>query len=233
MSQRPDRYPTVTFRARLSFLRLPMGLVESFSSAPIADLSDAVGRLYTMDSSIRPLYPDAPRLLGSAVTVKCPAGDNFGVKSALRLIEPGDVLVIDGQGFTDWCLGGFRMLEEAIADRGLRGVIVNGAYRDAEQCSAARFAVYAKAISPWSGPKRGPAEINVPVACGGVIVEPGDVVVADQDGAVVVPRLFATAVLRRIQSPEISYSAATDLERDRQFWAEFEARGGVMIDPQQ
>ncbi|SDO04785.1 RraA family protein [Ensifer sp. YR511] len=230
MSEHPDRYPTVTFRVRRSFLRLPAGLIEGFRGTPIADLSDAVGRLYTLDGTIRPIYPGAPRLLGSAVTVKCPAGDNFGVKAALQLIEPGDVLVIDGQGFTEWCLGGFRMLETAIAERGLRGVIVNGAYRDVEQCAAARFPVFAKAIAPWSGPKKGPAEINVPVACGGVIVEPGDLVVADLDGAVVIPRLYATAVQDRIQKVKPTLGAEIDRERHVQFWRDFEARDGVFLD---
>lgn len=226
----PERRPVVSFRARRSVLRLPQGLVEGYANIPVADISDAVGRLYTMDASIRPLYEGAPRLLGSAVTVKCPAGDNFGVKAALSLVEPGDVLVIDGQGFTDWCLGGFRMLGTAIAERGLQGVIVNGAYRDALECKAAGFPIYAKGIAPWSGAKHGPAEINVPVACGGVIIEPGDIVIADMDGCVAVPRTSASSVFEYVTGERPTYDADDDRRRVEKFWQEFDARNGVYLD---
>jgi regulator of RNase E activity RraA len=122
------------------------------------------------------------------------------VKQALYLVKPGDVLVIDAQGFTEWCLGGFGMLVRSIRERGLRGLVINGAYRDVSQAREAGFPIYAKGVAPWSGPKRGPGEINVPVCCGGVIVHPGDVVVGDDDGVVVVPQDYLEAVAEKLEA---------------------------------
>jgi regulator of RNase E activity RraA len=138
--------------------------------------------------------------VGTAITAKCPPGDNLAVKKALTLTQPGDVLVIDAQGFTEWCLGGFQMLKRAIKERGLRGLIVHGAYRDASEAKEGQFPIYAVGTSTWSGPKVGPGEINVPVCCGGVIVHPGDVVCASGDGIVVVPRAYIGAVIDRLRS---------------------------------
>jgi 4-hydroxy-4-methyl-2-oxoglutarate aldolase len=188
------KYPLITFRIRREFPRPAQELVARFERFFVPDLSDLVGRMYTMDGSISSLYAPAPKLLGTALTVKCPPGDNVGVKKALYLVEPGDVLVIDAQGFTEWCLGGFGMLVRSIRERGLKGLVVNGAYRDVSQAREAGFPIYAKGVAPWSGPKRGPAEINVPVCCGGVIVHPGDVVVGDEDGVVVVPQDYVSRV---------------------------------------
>ena len=77
--------------------------------------------MYTMDETIQPFSRPVPLLLGTAMTVKCPPGDNMGVKSALQMSEPGDVIVIDAMGFTQWCLGGFDMLRVAIEERGSKG----------------------------------------------------------------------------------------------------------------
>jgi len=169
-------------------------LVRSLSAFPVPDLSDAVGRLYTMSHSIRPLYPECPPLAGTACTVRAPCGDNKGVKVAVDLLRAGDVLVIDAQGFTDWCAGGFSMLRSAIADGRLAAVIVDGAYRDIAEFRKTGVPVYGRAISPATGPKLGPWQTNVPVSCGGVIVNPDDVVVGSLDGVVVIPHAHAERV---------------------------------------
>ena len=194
------KYPLVTFRIRRDFPRPASDLVARFERVFVPDVSDLVGRMYTMDGTIRSLYGPAPKLVGPALTVKCPPGDNLGVKKALYMVEPGDVLVVDAQGFTEWCLGGFGMLVRSIRERGLKGLVVNGAYRDVSQARDAGFPIYAKGVAPWSGPKRGPAEINVPVCCGGVIVHPGDLVVADEDGIAVVPRDYVEAVADKLEA---------------------------------
>lgn len=106
---------------------------------------------------------------------------------ALAEARAGDVLVVDAKGFSHWCLGGYRLLDHARKDCGLAGLLVNGAYRDVEEIREARFPVYATGVSPFSGPKAGPGEVNVPVACGGVVVHPGDIVSASSEGIVVVP----------------------------------------------
>ena len=173
---------------RTGFARPPPALVDALARTDVTKLSELVGRMYTMDGGIRALGAMALPVTGVATTAKCPPGDNLGLVKALTLVERGDVLVVDAQGFSQWCLGGFQLLKYARDTRGLAGLIVNGAYRDVAEAQEAGFPVYATAVAPYSGPKAGPCEVNVPVCCGGVIVQPGDVVSASQEGVVVVPR---------------------------------------------
>jgi regulator of RNase E activity RraA len=235
------RFPQVSFRIRRRIERTPAETVARFAEPFLCDISDKVGRMYSMDPSIKPFYQGAPRLLGSALTVKCAPGDNMGVKKALAMVEPGDVLVVDALGFTEWCLGGFNMLVLAIQERGMKGLIVNGAYRDVAQAREANFPLYAKAAAPYSGPKRGPFEINVPVCCGGVIVHPGDVVVADEEGGVVVPADYAVAVadaLEKLGKPGEEHArdmgddelVRREADRDEYFEEVFNERNGIYLD---
>ena len=188
---------------RTGFERPAAALVKVIAGADVTKLSELVGRMYTMNASLRPLGPVALPLTGVATTAKCPPGDNLGLVKALTLVAAGDVLVVDAQGFSEWCLGGFQLLRYARDTRGLAGLVVNGAYRDVPEAQEAAFPVYATAIAPYSGPKAGPFEINVPVCCGGVIVQAGDVISANNEGIVVVPqrsvRDVADAITRAAQ----------------------------------
>jgi 4-hydroxy-4-methyl-2-oxoglutarate aldolase len=184
-------------------------LVDLLSGFYVPDISDAVGRMYTVHN-IRSIFEPAIALVGPATTAKCPPGDNLAAKKALTLIRPGDVLVVDAQGFSDWCLGGFQMLQRAIKERGLKGLVVHGAYRDASEAKAGAFPIYASGVSIWSGPKIGPGEVNVPVCCGGVIVHPGDLVCASGDGIVVVPKAYAGAVIDRLTETKRKQATQTD-----------------------
>lgn len=230
------RYPLVSFAIRQKFPRLDPKLVKRFADYPLCDISDKVGRMYTMDDSIKPFYQPAPKLLGTAFTVKCPPGDNMGVKKALQMVEDGDVLVVDALGFTDWCLGGYDMLILAIEERGMKGLMVNGAYRDVEQAKAANFPLYAKGAAAYSGPKRGPFEINVPVCCGGVIVHPGDLVTASEnEGAAVVPQAHAAAVadaidVYRQKVVTHAWAVQREADRDEYFQTVFKENNGVYLD---
>jgi regulator of RNase E activity RraA len=179
---------------RTGFARPQDAHVAQIARADVTRVSELVGRMYTMDASIQPLGGTALPVAGVVSTAKCPPGDNLGLVKALTLVEPGDVLVVDAQGFRDWCLGGFQLLRHARDHRGLAGLLVNGAYRDVAEARAAGFPVYAVAVAPYSGDKRGPCEVNVPVCCGGVIVQPGDVVSASAEGIVVVPARSVGAV---------------------------------------
>lgn len=190
----PGKYPIVTFRVRRDFDRIPQELIKRYEQFFVPDVSDKAGRMYTMNHSIRPFYTPMKRFVGTALTVKVPPGDNMGVKQALQYVQPGDVLVVDAQGFTDWCLGGFHMLGLPIRERGLKALVVNGGYRDVSQAQEADFPIFAKSVSPYSGAKRGPCEINVPVCCGGVIVHPGDLIMGDMDGLVVVPQDYVEEI---------------------------------------
>lgn len=162
-------------------------IIQALAAHSTADLSDLVGRLYTMTPEIHPLYPGCPQLAGPAVTVRTARGDNQAVKRAVADIQQGDILVIDAQGFTSWCSGGYGMLREATAGGKLAGLIVNGAYRDIAEFERAGLPIYGITTSPATGPKLGPGQINVPVNCGNVIVNPGDVIIADTEGVVVIP----------------------------------------------
>ncbi len=194
-----------------TFARPPAALVDALARTDVTKLSELVGRMYTMDASIRAFGATALPLTGVATTAKCPPGDNLGLVKALTLVEPGEVLVVDAQGFSQWCLGGFQLLKYARDTRGLAGLVVNGAYRDVAEAQEAGFPVYATAIAPYSGPKAGPCEVNVPVCCGGVIVQPGDVVCASQEGVVVVPRRSVQDVVGAITRMAPSGHGNTDL----------------------
>jgi regulator of RNase E activity RraA len=170
-----------------------------YREIPVPDISDAVGRLYTLDGTIRPLYRPMRRIVGIALTVKAPPGDNWAIYGALGKARQDDVLMVDWMGYRDGCGSGVNGLLPAI-DAGLAGVIVDGGWRDIGDLQTIDFPVHGRCISPFSPSKCELGEINVPVSCGGVIVEPGDVVVADGEGAVVVPRRHAEEVARFLRS---------------------------------
>lgn len=231
LAERRWKRPIPPFLIRPSAARPDPAIVASLCDVSVTAVADRVGRMYTMGPEIRSLYQPAVPVVGCATTVKCPPGDNLGVMKALALVEAGDVLVVDAQGFTDWCLGGFEILAWARHARGLRGIVVNGAYRDVEEAQAARFPLYAKAIAPFSGPKLGPAEINVPVCCGGVIVHPGDIVCASAEGIAVVPRDALAAVADALEPRQATTPIAQYLQiMAAHVQAYFDAGSGKWLD---
>jgi regulator of RNase E activity RraA len=169
-------------------------LVERFRGIPTTVLSDALGRLSVMHPGIVPRT--IPRLCGTAVTVNLPAGDNLMLHRALALAERGDVLVINAQGDTSRAIMGGLMTRLAI-QRGIAGVIVDGSVRDATEMAELQFPVYSRGLSANAPDRARPGQVNLPVACGGVVVSPGDIAVADADGIAVVPLQVAEQVLAR------------------------------------
>ncbi len=148
-----------------------------------------------MDAGIGPIYRGA-EFAGSALTVKATPGDNLIIHRAITMAEPGDVLVVDGDGYLGAAFVGELMCASCRA-HDLAGLVVDGAVRDRADVEAMGFPLYARGLSPEGPLKRAPGSINVPVSCGGVVVEPGDVVVGDDDGVSVVPAADAEAVLER------------------------------------
>jgi regulator of RNase E activity RraA len=145
-----------------------------------------------------------PQLLGRAVTVKAPPGDNWAVHAGLSACGEGDILVIDRRGYVEACGSGALSVILAMR-RGLTGIVVDGAWRDVDDLRQIDFPIMGRGISPFSPAKQELGEINVPVCCGGVIVEPGDLVVGDVEGAVVVPHRWVErvqAALTPAPSPE-------------------------------
>ncbi|MBC7679568.1 MAG: hypothetical protein H7233_11360, partial [Pseudorhodobacter sp.] len=172
-------------------------LLDRLVDVPVADISDAVGRFYTMDPGIRPLHTPVRRTVGRALTVKAVPGDNLAVHGALGMVSARDVLVVDWLGYTGGCGSGALSLVGPVA-RGLAGLVVDGGWRDVAELAGQGFPVFGRCEATFSPAKREPGEINVPVCCGGVIVEPGDVVVADQAGAAVIPLRHLAEVVRAV-----------------------------------
>jgi 4-hydroxy-4-methyl-2-oxoglutarate aldolase len=170
--------------------------MEAYKKYTSAILSDAQGGAQTMQSYIRPLFPKL-RMCGPAFTIRCFPGDNLMCHYSLYKASPGDVLVIDGGGYTEGCIwGGLTSL--SAARRNLGGAIVDGAVRDLREIEQLGFPVYARATTPRSESKwvlRG--EVGMPITCGGITVSPGDLVIGDEDGVVVVPRQHLAQVSQK------------------------------------
>jgi RraA family protein len=150
------------------------------------NISDGLDKFYTMDYRIRQMFPSR-KLAGPAVTVKVRSGDNFMLHKALALIKPGDVLVVESQGGCNYAVCGDIMVN-CMDKLGLSGIVVDGTVRDIEALRAIGMPVFARGTVCGAGDKDGPGEVNFPVACGGVVVEPGDLVFGDENGVVVIPK---------------------------------------------
>ena len=172
-------------------------LLEAFSQLPTATISDAMGRHGAMNGSIQPLYHDIS-MTGCALTVLCFPGDNIMTHRALQMVQPGDVLVIDEGGHQTGCFGHRSAM--LARSRGGVGAVMSGCTRDARELRADRFPIFCAGVSPRAPQKNTPGSINVPVHLGGVVVQPGDIVVGDDDGVVVVPLASAEEVLGKAQA---------------------------------
>lgn len=166
--------------------RVDKELLEKFRGIPSSNVGDMMNRLYCMTGNMRCFSSRRP-MLGTAVTVKVPDGDNAFLHRAMDLCRPGDVIVVDGHGCETRALMGEMML--TLAEKlGIEGFVVDGAVRDVDCLEHLDISLYAKAVTPQGPFKNGPGEINVPVSCGGLVVCPGDIIIGDGDGICVVPK---------------------------------------------
>jgi len=179
--------------------------VRGLAAAGVSTVHEARGRRGAFGTAIRPIQ-DGTRIAGPAVTVSCQAGDNLMIHAAVEVCHPGDLLVVvTTSPSTDGMLG--ELLATSLAARGVAGVVLDAGVRDVAELRAMRFPVWARAVSPQGTVKASPGSVNVPVVCAGQPVAPGDVVVADDDGLVVVPRADAEAVLAAARRREESETA--------------------------
>lgn len=178
---------------RRDFERVSPDIVKRASAFAASILADVAGRRGTLDGRIAPLSPTM-RMAGPAFTVEVRAGDNLMIHAAMAMALPGDILVVDGKGDTSCALMGSIMMN-ACSKLGLGGVVLDAACRDSEELRALGFPVYAVGTNPNGPTKFVPGRINWPISCGGVAVHPGDLVVGDADGVVVVEREKAASLL--------------------------------------
>ena len=166
--------------------------VEQFRGVPVANVDDNMGRIAAVDNSIVPMNKSP--LLGTALTVRVPQGDNLMFHKAMDMAQEGDVIVIDAGGFTDRSIFG-ELMVNYLRTKKVAGIVVDGSIRDSGSiCQMTDFAVYAKGITPNGPYKNGPGEINVPVVVGGKIVRPGDIILGDEDGVIIIQPEIADEV---------------------------------------
>ncbi len=174
-------------------------VMEGFRSLPAANVADVMGRSCAMSSEIHTMLPHTDAILvGPALTVRARPGDNLMIHKALNLAEEGDVIVISNEGDRSQSLLGAIIVAYARSKK-IGGIIADGPIRDVDEIASLGVPVYATGSTPGGPYKEGPGEVNTPISCGGVSVNPGDIILADSDGVIVIPRKDAAAVLNEAQ----------------------------------
>jgi len=183
--------------------RPPRALTDALGAIAASQISDCMNRIPAGGAPLRPFFRGTAKLCGPAFTVKTAVGDNLLVHKAIDVAQAGDVIVIDAGGDLQQAIIGEIMTTHA-RKRGVAGFVVHGAIRDSETLLAGEYPVYACGATPRGPYKDGPGEINVPVVVGGMVVNPGDIVVGDADGITVIPRADAETVLAAAQKKKAS-----------------------------
>lgn len=158
-------------------------LIRLFEDLPVANIGDCMSRMAAVHQDIRPVSHHP--LLGPAFTVKVPEGDNLMFHKAMDLAAPGDIIVIDAKGSTGHAIFG-EIMATYCMKRGIGGIIVDGAVRDYNALTQIGIPIYARGVTPNGPYKNGPGEIGTTITFGGIVIEPGDIIVGDEDGIVAI-----------------------------------------------
>lgn len=170
-------------------------ITNQFEEIPTTCISDTMEGLNNLDPTIKPLK-ESYKVAGRALTVKMPVGDNLVVLKAIREAKPGDVLVIDAKGDTYRAIAGDFIIGMA-QTLGIKGIVVDGVIRDIEGTKQLNYPVFCKGTTVAASSKAGMGEINIPISCGGQTIHPGDIIVGDADGVVVIPQYFEEEALEQ------------------------------------
>lgn len=204
-------HPGPGLRIRTDVERPSTDVVSGFRDFDTPAISDLMNRLYTMQTGIRAMTDPKLRLVGTACTVKVYPGDNLMVHKALDIARPGDVIVVDTSNSAMTAVLG-DLISTKARHRGIAGFVVDGLVRDLPAIQGlGDFPVFARGLTPIGPLHRGPGEINFPISAGGIVVTPGDVIVGDVNGVVVVPQEIAKELLERLRAQlaaESDYAAA-------------------------
>lgn len=176
---------SIGFRVLKQQRKVAAEWVERYRSVPVANISDSMNRMTAGGANLKPMHRTGV-LVGPALTVKARPGDNLMLHHALDIAQPGDVIVVDAGGDLSNALIGEMMVAYAIK-KGVAGIVINGAIRDAASIGAGEFPVFAAGITHRGPYKDGPGEVNVSIALAGMVIEPGDLVIGDEDGLLCVP----------------------------------------------
>ena len=179
----------------------PEELLKAFSTIPCANISDTMGRLVGMHPRIKlQSAPKNPINVGRALTIKTRSGDNLMLHKALNMAKPGDVIVLSNDGGESYRSLIGEIMFTVLASKGAAGIIIDGPIRDIDAVRQMEMPIYATGTNPAGPYKEGPGEINVPISCGGISVNPGDIIVMDQDGVIVIPLQEAETVLKNARA---------------------------------
>jgi regulator of RNase E activity RraA len=191
----------VGFRIVNKIQRASQEVLRDFSGIATSNIADVMGRFRAMDASIISVNKPGIHVVGSALTVRTHPSDNLMVHKAMDMAMPGDVIVIDACGNMGNAILGELMCRYA-SKQGVAGFIVDGPIRDKTAVAEMGFPVFARGATPRGPYKEGPGEINTVISCGNVPVSPGDVIVADDDGVVVIPLAEAAEILSKAKELE-------------------------------
>ncbi len=180
-------------------------VVAGLGKCGSATVHEAQGRIGFVDAGIRPIQQDR-RVAGSAVTVSCHPGDNLMIHAAVELCQPGDVLVVTNTAPSTHGMFG-ELIATSLMSRGVQVLVSDAGIRDTSELRQLGFSAWSRHVSCQGTVKASPGSVNVPVVLGGIAVEPGDVIVADDDGVVVVKRSQAAAVLEQSRTREAKEAA--------------------------
>lgn len=189
---------TISTSTEANSRQLDPDLLDRLDKVPTPNIGDAMGRIGILDGGIQAVWPGA-KVTGRALTVWTRAGDNLAIHRALDAVSPGDVIVVNGEGDLTRALIG-ELIAGRAQNRGALGFVIDGVVRDPDGLRQMGMPVFARGCNPAGPFKNGPGAVNEPIAVGRVVVSPGDVIVADQDGVVCVPSARVADVVTKAEA---------------------------------